>query len=70
MKGMAAKRGALVTLPATSSQIYLAWTDATLLVWYVPVSQAQQRADQAAGLQSLGTLCVVDTSALPTTPPA
>lgn len=61
---------ALVTLPTTSGQIYIAWTGANVLVWWQPVSQAQQQADEAAGLQSLDTLCVVDTSALPTASPA
>lgn len=62
---------ALVTLPATTaSQTYAAWTGDGLLVWYDSVSPAQRQADQTAGLQSLDTLCVVDTSALPTAPPA
>jgi hypothetical protein len=61
---------ALVTLPTTTTQIYTAWTGANLLVWYDPVPPAQQQADQTAGLQSLATLCVVDTRTLPTAPPA
>ncbi|MGH2503427.1 MAG: hypothetical protein ACRDID_13055 [Ktedonobacterales bacterium] len=61
---------ALVTLPTTSAQSYVAWTGANLLVWDDPEPAAQQQADEAAGLAPLTTLCVVDTSALPTTPPA
>jgi hypothetical protein len=61
---------ALVTLPTTSAQSYVAWTGANLLVWDDPAPAAQQQADEAAGLAPLSTLCVVDTSALPTTPPA
>lgn len=56
---------ALVTLPTTSAQSYVAWTGANLLVWDDPEPAAQQQADAAAGLAPLSTLCVVDTSALP-----
>lgn len=63
---------ALVTLPATtSSPINEAWTGGRLLVWYASTeTTAQQQADEAAGLQTLGALCVVDTATLPTTPTA
>jgi hypothetical protein len=56
---------ALVTLPTTSAQSYVAWTGAHLLVWDDPEPAVQQQADAAAGLAPLFTLCVVDTSDLP-----
>lgn len=61
---------ALITLPATTGQVFLAWTGASLLLWYDSTeTTTQAQADEAAGLLPLATLCVVNTSALPTAPP-
>ena len=61
---------ALVTLPTTSAQNYGAWTGGHLLVWLDPEPDVQQHADESANLQPLATICVVNTDALPSTPPA
>jgi hypothetical protein len=60
---------ALVTMPTDTTPVSLAWTGGPLLVWQDPVSAAQAVADQRNQLISLYTLCVVDTGALPATPP-
>lgn len=64
------QENALVTLPTTSAQNYVAWTGGHLLVWFDPEPGAQQQIDEAANLQPLATICVVNTDALPFTPPA
>jgi hypothetical protein len=60
-----------VILPAiNATQATFAWTSGSVLMWYVPEPATQQQADEAKGLSPLGTMCVINTASLPTTPPS